>query len=156
MSPPRGRVSIAVGDAVLRHIARWLDLAFRSSDVVARYGGNFRGYKGLFAEERGAVGVIMFNDAPAEEVEPYPDGPMLNGDIIQRGSVLTLPWTGDPLTPFVPALPVDGDRQVERLDPSEVPLHTIPVPPPTAPSFPLAATRHRPLQDRPHPVYVLG
>ena len=41
--------------------------------------------------------------------------------------MLTLPWTGDPLTPFVPALPLDGDTQVERLDPSEVPLHTIPV-----------------------------
>ncbi len=95
--------------------------------VIARYGGNFRGYKVLFAEQRGAAGVIMFNDAPAEEVDAYPEGPMLNGDIIQRGSVLTLPWTGDPLTPFVPALPVDGDRQVERLDPDEVGLHTIPV-----------------------------
>ncbi len=95
--------------------------------VIARYGGNFRGYKVLFAEQRGAAGVIMFNDAPAEEVDAYPNGPMLNGDIIQRGSVLTLPWTGDPLTPFVPALPVDGDRQVERLDPDEVGLHTIPV-----------------------------
>ena len=95
--------------------------------VIARYGGNFRGYKVKFAEARGAAGVIMFNDAPAESVDAYPDGPMLNGDIIQRGSVLTLPWTGDPLTPFVPALPVDGDRQVERLDPEDVPLHTIPV-----------------------------
>lgn len=95
--------------------------------VIARYGGNFRGYKVKFAEQRGAAGVIMFNDAPAEEVDAYPDGPMLNGDIIQRGSVLTLPWTGDPLTPFVPALPTDGDEQVERLDPAEVGLHTIPV-----------------------------
>lgn len=105
--------------------AMGIDLAGKV--VVARYGGNFRGYKVKFAEERGAAGVIMFNDAPVEEVEPYPQGPMLNGDIIQRGSVLTLPWTGDPLTPFVPALPVDGERQVERLAPSEVPLHTIPV-----------------------------
>tara|TARA_B100000378_G_scaffold94673_1_gene74813 strand:- start:683 stop:2548 length:1866 start_codon:yes stop_codon:yes gene_type:complete len=95
--------------------------------VIARYGGNFRGYKVKFAEERGAAGVIMFNDAPADPIDPYPDGPMLNGEIIQRGSVLTLPWTGDPLTPFVPALPVDGDRQVDRLDPEDVPLHTIPV-----------------------------
>ena len=95
--------------------------------VIARYGGNFRGYKVKFAEQRGAAGVIMFNDAPADPIDPYPDGPMLNGEIIQRGSVLTLPWTGDPLTPFVPALPVDGDRQVDRLDPEDVPLHTIPV-----------------------------
>ncbi len=98
--------------------------------VVARYGGNFRGYKVKFAEERGAAGVIMFNDPGAggpDALLPYPDGPMMNSQTIQRGSVLTLPWTGDPLTPFEPALPLDGDRQVERLDPSEVALHTIPV-----------------------------
>ncbi len=95
--------------------------------VIARYGGNFRGYKVKFAEERGAIGVIMFNDPGFSTALSYPGGPMMNGETIQRGSVLTLPWTGDPLTPFVPALPVDGDRKVERLDPSEVPLHTIPV-----------------------------
>lgn len=98
--------------------------------VVARYGGNFRGYKVKFAEERGAAGVVMFNDPGVrgpDALLPYPDGPMMNSQTIQRGSVLTLPWTGDPLTPFEPALPVDGSRQVERLDPSEVPLHTIPV-----------------------------
>ncbi|MCA9739856.1 MAG: M28 family peptidase [Gemmatimonadetes bacterium] len=104
-----------------------MGISLEGKVVVARYGGNFRGYKVLFAEDRGAAGVIMFNDAPDEEVDPYPEGPMLNGDIIQRGSVLTLPWTGDPLTPFEPALPLDGERQVERLDPSEVDLHTIPV-----------------------------
>ncbi|HSG50004.1 MAG TPA: M28 family peptidase, partial [Longimicrobiales bacterium] len=105
-----------------------LGIDLRGKVVIARYGGNFRGYKVLFAQERGAAGVIMFNDAPAEEVDPYPEGPMLNGDIIQRGSVLTLPWTGDPLTPFEPALPLDGSRgDVERLDPSAVPLHEIPV-----------------------------
>ena len=95
--------------------------------VIARYGGNFRGYKVKFAEERGALGVIMFNDPGFSTLDAYPDGPMMNGQTIQRGSVLTLPWTGDPLTPFVPALPLDGDTQVERLDPAEVPLHTIPV-----------------------------
>ena len=95
--------------------------------VIARYGGNFRGYKVKFAEERGAAGVIMFNDPGTSDMAAYPEGPMMNGQTIQRGSVLTLPWTGDPLTPFVPALPLDGDTQVERLDPSEVPLHTIPV-----------------------------
>ena len=95
--------------------------------VIARYGGNFRGYKVKFAEERGAAGVIMFNDPGFAGLDAYPDGPMMSGQTIQRGSVLTLPWTGDPLTPFVPALPLDGDTQVERLDPAEVPFHTIPV-----------------------------
>ena len=95
--------------------------------VIARYGGNFRGYKVKFAEERGAAGVIMFNDPGFSGLDAYPEGPMMSGQTIQRGSVLTLPWTGDPLTPFIPALPLDGDVQVERLDPAEVPLHTIPV-----------------------------
>jgi N-acetylated-alpha-linked acidic dipeptidase len=96
--------------------------------VVARYGGNFRGYKVKFAQERGAAGVIMFNDPGFSREGAYPDGPMMNGETIQRGSVLTLPWTGDPLTPFEPALPTDGSRgEVERLDPAEVPLHEIPV-----------------------------
>jgi N-acetylated-alpha-linked acidic dipeptidase len=104
-----------------------MGISLEGKVVIARYGGNFRGYKVLFAEQRGAAGVIMFNDAPADRSNPYPEGPMLNGSIIQRGSVLTLPWTGDPLTPFEPALPVDGERQVDRLDPSEVAFHTIPV-----------------------------
>ena len=95
--------------------------------VVARYGGNFRGYKVLFAEDRGAAGVIMFNDKPATEVVGYPEGPGLTGDIIQRGSVLTLPYRGDPLTPFEPALPMDHPDTPERLDPDEVDFHTIPV-----------------------------
>jgi len=104
-----------------------LGISLEGRIVIARYGGNFRGYKVLFAEERAAAGVIMFNDAPEVEEDPYPEGPMLNGEIIQRGSVLTLNWTGDPLTPFEPALPIDGPVQVERLDPDEVGLHTIPV-----------------------------
>ena len=96
--------------------------------VIARYGGNFRGYKVKFAEERGAAGVIMFNDPGSSRAGAYPEGPMMNGETIQRGSVLTLPWTGDPLTPFEPALPVSGERgHVERLDPDDVAMPTIPV-----------------------------
>ena len=96
--------------------------------VIARYGGNFRGYKVKFAEERGAAGVIMFNDPGFSQEGAYPAGPMMNGETIQRGSVLTLPWTGDPLTPFEPALPVTGERgHVERLDPDDVAMPTIPV-----------------------------
>lgn len=96
--------------------------------VIARYGGNFRGYKVLFAEQRGAAGVIMFNDPGFSTMGAYPEGPMMNGETIQRGSVLVLPWTGDPLTPFEPALPVTGERgHVERLDPDDVSMPTIPV-----------------------------
>ena len=59
----------------------------------------------------------------------YPDGPYYNETTIQRGSMLTLDWTGDPLTPYEPALPLDGPVKVDRLDPKDVALHKIPVTP---------------------------
>ena len=104
-----------------------LGISLEGRIVIARYGGNFRGYKVKFAEERGAAGVIMFNDPGNAEGEAYPEGPMMTPWTIQRGSVLTLPWTGDPLTPFYAAVPLDEDPDLERLDPSDVDLHTIPV-----------------------------
>ncbi|MCZ6918699.1 MAG: M28 family peptidase [Gemmatimonadetes bacterium] len=100
--------------------------------VIARYGENFRGFKAKFAEANGAAGLIMYSD-PANggygSGLMYPEGRFMNESTIQRGSVLTLAYSGDPLTPFVPALPVDGDEQVERLDPADVAFHTIPVAP---------------------------
>ena len=100
--------------------------------VIARYGGNFRGFKAKFAEEAGAAGLIIYTD-PANggyvNGLTYPDGIYSDESAIQRGSLLTLDFYGDPLTPFEPALPLDGDIQVERLDPEEVAFHTIPVAP---------------------------
>lgn len=100
--------------------------------VLARYGGNFRGYKAKFAEEAGAVGLIIYTD-PANggfvNGPVYPDGIFSNEHAIQRGSLLTLDYFGDPLTPFEPALPLDGDTPVSRLLPSEVAFHNIPVAP---------------------------
>lgn len=100
--------------------------------VIARYGGNFRGFKALFAEQVGAAGLILYTD-PANggymNGFVYPEGRFNDESAIQRGSLLTLDYFGDPLTPFEPALPLDGEQQVERLDPSEVPFHTIPVAP---------------------------
>ncbi len=96
--------------------------------VIARYGGNFRGFKVKFAQQHGAIGVIMFSD-PGDNlgVDEYPAGPNMNSTTIQRGSVLTLDYTGDPLTPFEPAYTLDSGKEVNRLDPSEVDLHKIPV-----------------------------
>src|SRR6185295_8274400 len=37
----------------------------RGKIVLARYGGNYRGYKARFAEETGAVGLVIFTD-PAD------------------------------------------------------------------------------------------
>jgi N-acetylated-alpha-linked acidic dipeptidase len=104
-----------------------LGVPVSGSIVLARYGGNFRGYKVRFAEERGAAGVIMFNDPGTDRLVPYPDGPGMTPWTIQRGSVLTLSWTGDPLTPFEPALPLDGGGSVRRLDPDDVDFPGIPV-----------------------------
>lgn len=99
--------------------------------VIARYGGNFRGFKAKYAEEYGAAGLILYSD-PADggyaDGLPYPEGRHLSESTIQRGSVLT-PLGGDPLTPDAPSLPLDGGAEVDRLDPAEADLPEIPVTP---------------------------
>jgi len=99
--------------------------------VVARYGGNFRGYKAKYAEAYGAAGLLMYTD-PADggyaSGLPYPEGRYVNESGIQRGSILT-PLAGDPLTPDGPALPLDHPDTPERLDPEDVALPRIPVTP---------------------------
>lgn len=100
--------------------------------VIARYGGNFRGYKAKFAQAYGAKGLIIYtdpSDAGYMRGLPYPEGTYFTESTIQRGSLLTLDYTGDPLTPFHPALPTDGNEKVDRLDPSKVDFHRIPVTP---------------------------
>jgi N-acetylated-alpha-linked acidic dipeptidase len=105
--------------------------------VVARYGGNYRGYKEKFAAGAGAAGLVLYLDP-----EDYgyvrglmwPEGGWANGSTIQRGSLLTLPYPGDPLTPFVAAVepPVPGGAPHAgggRLDPAGVDFPTIPVQP---------------------------
>ena len=100
--------------------------------VLARYGQNFRGYKAKFAEENGAAGLIIYTD-PADSGFTkglvYPEGVYSNESAIQRGSVLTEEFTGDPLTPYEPALPLDGKKKIKRLDPKDTNMHTIPVTP---------------------------
>lgn len=100
--------------------------------VIARYGGNFRGYKAKFAEANGASGLIIYTDPQDSGFTKglvYPNGPFYNSSTIQRGSLLTTDFTGDPLTPFEPALPLDGKEKIERIDPKNAQLHSIPVSP---------------------------
>ena len=95
--------------------------------AVARYGGNFRGYKAKYAEEAGASGLLIYTDpgdAGYARGPMWPEGPWYNPTTIQRGSILTLDYPGDPLTPGVAA--VDG---AARLNPRDVPFPTIPVQP---------------------------
>ena len=100
--------------------------------VIARFGGNFRGYKAKYAEAAGAAGLIMYTD-PGDSGftrgDVYPDGIWVGESAIQRGSLLTLDYYGDPLTPHEPALPLDHPDTPDRLDRSEVDFHTIPVAP---------------------------
>lgn len=109
-----------------------LGIDIKGKIVLARYGGNFRGYKAKFAEQYGAVGLLIFTDPGDSGYAKglvYPDGISFSESSIQRGSLLTADWTGDPLTPFEPALPLDGKTKVKRLNPDEVGLPTIPVTP---------------------------
>jgi N-acetylated-alpha-linked acidic dipeptidase len=95
--------------------------------VVARYGGNYRGYKAKFAEAAGAAGVVIYTDPKDSGYGrglPYPEGGFANETSIQRGSIKTTPWPGDPLTPFV-----EATRDAERVTPEEAGLPTIPVQP---------------------------
>ncbi|KAG8716114.1 hypothetical protein FRC11_009163 [Ceratobasidium sp. 423] len=83
------------------------------SIVLVRYGAVFRGLKVEAAQDAGAVGVLIYSD-PRDNgaitvengYEYWPNGPALNPDSVQRGSVLFLSkYPGDPGTPGTPAYP---------------------------------------------------
>lgn len=106
---------------------RELGIDCTSKIVLARYGKNFRGYKARFAQEAGAAGLIIYtdpDDSGYRQGVPYPEGGWANETYIQRGSINTLPYSGDPLTPGIPAT-----EDAKRLDPKEVDLPRIPVQP---------------------------
>ena len=104
---------------------RSLGVECRGRIVLARYGGNFRGYKAKFAEEAGAAGLLIYTDPKDAAQGPvWPEGGWANDTCIQRGSLLTLDWPGDPLTPLRPAT-----RDAERLSPDSIALPRIPVQP---------------------------
>ncbi len=106
---------------------RELGIGVKGRIVVARYGRNFRGYKAKFAEAAGAVGLIIYTDPDDSGYRkglPYPEGGYAGETSIQRGSIVTLDWPGDPLTPFVAA-----DDDASRLDPDDLALPRIPVQP---------------------------
>ena len=109
-----------------------LGIETKGKIILARYGGNFRGFKAKFAEASGAAGLIIFTDPKDSGFARglvFPEGPYYSESTIQRGSVLTTDFTGDPLTPFEPALPLDGKVKINRMDPKDAQLHSIPVTP---------------------------
>jgi len=91
--------------------------------ALVRYGGAFRGLKVKEAQDRGAVGVLIFSDPRDDGYmagEIYPDGPMRPPSAIQRGSVLFLSHVpGDPSTPGWPS--TAGAKRLTRDQMTNVP-----------------------------------
>ena len=83
--------------------ARHIDL--HGKIVICRYGSNFRGVKVYLAEQRGAVGVLLYSDPQDDgysKGDPWPIGPWRPETGVQRGSVQYLfKYPGDPETPGV-------------------------------------------------------
>ena len=73
--------------------------------VLVRYGANFRGVKVYIAEQRGAIGVLIYSDPYDDgyfQGDAYPKGPWRPETGVQRGSVQYLfNYPGDPQTPGV-------------------------------------------------------
>ncbi len=98
--------------------------------VIARMGGNFRGYKEKFAREAGAAALIIYpdpRDMGYAQGLPYPEGGYYTPESIHRGSLPTLPYAGDPQTPGIASTPDLPDEK--RLRVSEIDLPGIPVQP---------------------------
>jgi N-acetylated-alpha-linked acidic dipeptidase len=97
--------------------------------VLVRYGSNFRGIKVELAQQRGALGVIIYSD-PADDGyakgDMYPRGPYRPASAVQRGSVQFLPiYSGDPTTPGIASTP-DLPLSARTMDPAKLNQPTIP------------------------------
>jgi N-acetylated-alpha-linked acidic dipeptidase len=98
--------------------------------VIVRYGSNFRGVKVYIAEQRGAVGVLIYSDPQDDgyyKGDPYPIGPWRPDSGVQRGSVQYLfKYPGDPETPGVASTPDLPDSA--RISPEGNQPHIISIP----------------------------
>jgi N-acetylated-alpha-linked acidic dipeptidase len=86
------------------HLAA-LHIDLRGKIVLVRYGAIFRGVKVYLAEQRGAVGVLLYSDPRDDgyyKGDAYPIGPWRPETGIQYGSVQYIfKYSGDPETPGV-------------------------------------------------------
>ncbi len=77
----------------------------RGKIVICRYGGNFRGVKVYLAQQRGALGVLIYSDPQDDgyfKGDTWPNGPWRPATAVQRGSVQFLfEYSGDPETPGI-------------------------------------------------------
>ena len=102
------------------------DLTSISSALLARL--DARADVARFAEERGAAGVILYTDpgdAGFAKGKVWPEGGgWANDNCLQRGTLNTLPYPGDPGTPGQ-----FSSDNVQRDDPARLDLPRIPVQP---------------------------
>jgi N-acetylated-alpha-linked acidic dipeptidase len=98
--------------------------------VIVRYGANFRGVKVYIAEQRGAVGVLIYSDPQDDgyyKGDAYPMGAWRPDSGVQRGSVQYLfKYPGDPETPGVASTPDLPDTS--RISPEGNQPHIISIP----------------------------
>ena len=102
-----------------------LGISVRGRIAVARYGRSFRGIKAREAERHGAVALLIYSDPQSDGYvrgDVYPEGPMRNGDGVQRGSIFN--GAGDPATPGYPSI-----ASAPRLSPQRMELPRIPTVP---------------------------
>jgi N-acetylated-alpha-linked acidic dipeptidase len=100
-----------------------LGIDVKGKIVICRYGGNFRGVKVYIAQQRQALGVLIYSD-PADDGyfrgDMYPHGPYRPATAVQRGAVQYLfKYPGDALTPGIasrPDLPAE-----QHLKPEDAP-----------------------------------
>jgi N-acetylated-alpha-linked acidic dipeptidase len=89
--------------------------------VICRYGSNFRGVKVYIAEQRGAIGVLIYSDPQDDgyyKGDAWPIGPWRPETGVQRGSVQYLfKYSGDPETPGVAStLDLPDSARLKNID----------------------------------------
>jgi N-acetylated-alpha-linked acidic dipeptidase len=104
----------------------WLDarnISLRNKIVIVKYGKGFRGNKVKLAQDRSAIGVLIYSD-PADDGAKrgpvFPQGPWRPPRGVQRGSIYT--GFGDPETPLWPST-ADAPRltNLEETEVSKIP-----------------------------------
>src|SRR6516225_5077123 len=95
-----------------------LGVSVKGKIVIARYGSGWRGLKPRLAQDRGAIGCVIYSDPRDDGFsvdDAYPKGAGRPSQGFQRGSVadMTL-YPGDPLTPGVGA--TEGAQRLKRED----------------------------------------